>query len=89
LNFCFFPVEALVDVVLALGFSSGSLLCLFTFWVCFFRCEYLLFCCAKLEGKKGDNSSFFRFSLRMTCVNELANNNLGAAQLPGFSMVQL
>jgi hypothetical protein len=27
--------------------------------------------------------------LRMTCVNELANNNLGAAQLPGFSMVQL
>jgi hypothetical protein len=65
LNFFFFfflPVEVHVAVVLALGSSSGSLLCQFTFWVCFFRCEYLLFCCAKLEGKMGDSGSFFRFS---------------------------
>jgi hypothetical protein len=85
-------VEVLVVIVLSLGSASTSLLFQFPFWVCFFRCEYLLFSLCKVGREEGGTtvfSSAFPFSLRMTCVNELVNHNLGAAQLPGFSMVQL
>jgi len=87
-----FPVEVLVVIVLALGSASTSSLFQFPFWVCFFRCEYLLFLLCKVAREEGGTavvSSALPFSLRMTCVNELVNHNLGAAQLPGFSMVQL
>jgi hypothetical protein len=59
-----FPVEVVVAIVVALGSASSSLLFQFPFWVCFFRCEYLLFLLCKVGREEGGTtvvSSAFSF----------------------------